>query len=782
MDELITCLKTKPYEEALEILGRIRSSDDVQTVVALIRERDVLLQPISPDSTSAADVTSQAIEELITDSGSSKNHYLDDWIKQRDAACKNFIEGKYLDAEINYRALIHEFEGFPGINNSELFDIQSCLLNTLVSQGKFVEAEAFYKPIFHQRVEIFGENHGHTGTAMYWYAMTQFYLYNFREADGLLWKAYPIIKAAFGEMHQHTLEAEYGLVRALLMLSRYEEAERQLRITIPKHEQMFGPDSPKTLFCAMELGHVLHCLKKYGEDELIWESTLARMEKSNSLDRRNKFLCQQRLAQILRRCGKLEDARKLFTAALSIATQNYATDFTFEQKLIKECLEEVVKELESNKLVHTAFLNATPRLLSGFFDDNRTQPYTDSDISEISSLLKPLNDHWHKVPRTYIILRKMKRLDLLDNLIELGFADYWFPVTEESLPAVFASPALRSHFVRTQNIILTNSIDIEQGERGRHRHFAKNDPLPFERIRLLGSGGFGEVDQVRSLITFREYARKRVPRSVAPRGRGAEAIKCLISEIEVMKRLRHHHIVELVGSYTDLRYLGLIMSPIAEMDLAEYLKQVEYSSFPELRTFFGCLASALSYLHNSGTRHKDIKPRNILVHQGSVLLTDFGLSFDFSDETGSTTNGTVKAFSPKYCAPEVAYGEPRNTASDVWSLGVVFLEMAVILKSGLHCDIDDYFENNGIGRRFVRDNPTALDKLLTELEKTGCREDNQLLSWIYAMLETNPRSRPSAASLFAMMTSTEVNVAFCGICCRESDHIPSDDELEDYFK
>ena len=100
----------------------------------------------------------------------------------------------------------------------------------------------------------------------------------------------------------------------------------------------------------------------------------------------------------------------------------------------------------------------------------------------------------------------------------------------------------------------------------------------------------------------------------------------------------------------------------------------------ELRTFFGCLTRALEFLHEQHIRHKDIKPSNILVHRGNVLYTDFGLAFDFTDGDGSTTVSMVNGMTPRYCAPEVADQEPRNTSSDIWSLGVVFLEMTVVLK------------------------------------------------------------------------------------------------------
>jgi hypothetical protein len=55
--------------------------------------------------------------------------------------------------------------------------------------------------------------------------------------------------------------------------------------------------------------------------------------------------------------------------------------------------------------------------------------------------------------------------------------------------------------------------------------------------------------------------------------------------------------VEFVGSYTDPKYMGLIMSPVAEMDLSTYLLRADATRHRELRTFFGCLARALEFLH-----------------------------------------------------------------------------------------------------------------------------------------------------------------------------------------
>jgi serine/threonine protein kinase len=149
------------------------------------------------------------------------------------------------------------------------------------------------------------------------------------------------------------------------------------------------------------------------------------------------------------------------------------------------------------------------------------------------------------------------------------------------------------------------------------------------------------------LISFKEYARKRVLCSAAFRGRRKEDVTQFVAEIEILKRLKHHHVVEFVGSYTDAKYIGLIMTPIAEGDLTSYLANATPEKYPELRTFFGCLAAGLEFLHQNNVRHKDIKPGNILVNSGQVLFTDFGLSLDFTNASGSTTMSMVNGMTPR---------------------------------------------------------------------------------------------------------------------------------------
>jgi hypothetical protein len=410
--------------------------------------------------------------------------------------------------------------------------------------------------------------------------------------------------------------------------------------------------------------------------------------------------------------------------------------------------------------------------------ENALRPYSDADIYEVSTLLKHHAPKWCKSPRTYIILRTIGSLDLLDQCIGVGLCDYWLPVTERTLPE-FLLPSVRAAFVEAQGLVLTKSMDLEKGAEGHHCYFRKGETLPLETKGILGSGAYGQVDRVVSLISFKEYARKRVLRSAAFRGRRKEDVIQFIAEIEILKRLKHRHVVEFVGSYTDAKYVGLIMTPIAEGDLTSYMTSAQPANYPELRTFFGCLATGLEFLHQHNVRHKDIKPGNILVNGGQVLFTDFGLSLDFTDATGSTTMGMANGMTPRYCAPEVANYEPRNTMSDIWSLGVVFLEMTITLKGKTTAFMDDYFREHGSGQAFIRFNIDSLPTFSAELATLGSRVDDKPLGWIRSMLMEDLKLRPTASALINQITTTsaiEGNFAFCGICCAEAE----EEDFSDY--
>lgn len=268
-------------------------------------------------------------------------------------------------------------------------------------------------------------------------------------------------------------------------------------------------------------------------------------------------------------------------------------------------------------------------------------------------------NEWARRPRTFVILHMIGCEEALDGFVEERLSDFALPYSEENLPHAVSGELKRKQFLDYQNYVLTaHAHDLEK-EGGEHQNIEGSADDFFIKERELGSGGFGEVDEVVSYLSIRHYARKRFSRGRSFK-RDQDSIKSFENELRILKKLSHRHLVKLIGSYTDRQSVGIIMTPVADMDLSTYLDAERVSPNDKkdrqicLRRFFGCLATALKYLHGQEIRHKDIKPKNILVKNRDVLLADFGTSHNWSDDTKNTTEGTARGFTPRYCAPEVA--------------------------------------------------------------------------------------------------------------------------------
>ncbi len=72
------------------------------------------------------------------------------------------------------------------------------------------------------------------------------------------------------------------------------------------------------------------------------------------------------------------------------------------------------------------------------------------------------------------------------------------------------------------------------------------------------------------------------------------------------------------------------MDPVGDHNLAEFCEKAKDNEdmLSLLRRFFGCLGSAIQYLHGWRIRHRGIKPQNIVVKGDRVLLTDLGIAYN----------------------------------------------------------------------------------------------------------------------------------------------------------
>ncbi|PKY08618.1 hypothetical protein P168DRAFT_301286 [Aspergillus campestris IBT 28561] len=378
---------------------------------------------------------------------------------------------------------------------------------------------------------------------------------------------------------------------------------------------------------------------------------------------------------------------------------------------------------------------------------------------------------WSERPRIYFVLRNIQRLDLLDYFVKAELTDFHIPFNEDTLPVFLREDGLRESFLRFQPYVLSSGAKGLDNRGEPHLSFAGDAQRYFYYKGSLGRGGYGEVDAVTSRLSLQSYARKRVLR-----GRDTQTNKLgqafLIRELSYLKALSHIHLVRYVSSYTDEKYIAFLMQPVADYDLETLLKNLGRAGTGAecLRPFFGCLSGAIQYLHENKIRHRDLKSRNILVKDGQVFVADFGTAYSWKGSRQSTTNHRNVPFTAEYIAPEVALNQSRSTASDMWSLGVVFLEMSTVLLGStvrkLKSLLRDISHSRGAGP-YLWANLPVIDTWIEGLTRCAAERDESTepLSWVRDLLQDRPNKRPKAEDLMKQIMESPSFNAFCCVDC-----------------
>lgn len=307
--------------------------------------------------------------------------------------------------------------------------------------------------------------------------------------------------------------------------------------------------------------------------------------------------------------------------------------------------------------------------------------------------------------------------------------------------------------------------------KGTHVDFTTKETLPLKEVRSIGYGRNGIVFETECKGVTLAWKRRLCRYKIGPEER---------KEIEILKKLDHQHIVKLVGTYTHLNFLGILLWPVAVCDLATYFEDLELLHHPEredecrnnrhaiderfsalghtqygwgypfwqieflprLAELLGCLASAVEHLHSQGVRHKDLKPSNILLTRGSLYLTDFDASTDFSLLSTSNTEGGERG-TPKYFAPEVARYQRCGRAADIFSLGCIFLE--IVTLAGCGC-LDDIRRLRPRGGGAFHENLSSC-RAWKDSELDEHDFIDRLRRLITRMLDYQPDKRPTASEV-----------------------------------
>jgi predicted ATPase len=265
---------------------------------------------------------------------------------------------------------------------------------------------------------------------------------------------------------------------------------------------------------------------------------------------------------------------------------------------------------------------------------------------------------------------------------------------------------------------------------------------PYEIRGLLGKGGMGEVYLARDPRLSRDLALKVLPSHASD---DEAAVERFTREARTASALNHPNVVTIyeIGEADAGRFIAM------ELVEGQTLRTVidRHPAIEELAQIGAQTARALAVAHAAGIVHRDVKPENVMVRRdGYVKVLDFGLARLFTAVDGRSTmlpgatrTGTAVG-TLRYMSPEQACAEAVDSATDVFSLGVMLFELA----TGAH--------------PFSASSDVALvSAMLTAPTPSAVRCNPavppELDALLAAMLEKDARHRPTAADVEAAFAS-----------------------------
>jgi non-specific serine/threonine protein kinase/serine/threonine-protein kinase len=197
----------------------------------------------------------------------------------------------------------------------------------------------------------------------------------------------------------------------------------------------------------------------------------------------------------------------------------------------------------------------------------------------------------------------------------------------------------------------------------------------YKILSLIGEGGMGEVYLAEDTALGRQVAIKVVKRGIGSRN----IIRHFRDEERILASLNHPHIAQLYGGGATSAGAPYFVMEYVEGERLDVYCNERQLTITERLELFRKVCSAVTYAHQRLVIHRDIKPANIRVTgNGEPKLLDFGIAKLVNPDTPAATEQTITlagAMTPEYASPEQVSGEPMTTASDVYSLGIVFYEL-----------------------------------------------------------------------------------------------------------
>ncbi|XP_006870456.1 PREDICTED: serine/threonine-protein kinase PAK 7 [Chrysochloris asiatica] len=220
-----------------------------------------------------------------------------------------------------------------------------------------------------------------------------------------------------------------------------------------------------------------------------------------------------------------------------------------------------------------------------------------------------------------------------------------------------------------------SSSSDQQPSRVSHEQFraalqlvvSPGDPREYlDNFIKIGEGSTGIVCIATEKHTGKQVAVKKMDL------RKQQRRELLFNEVVIMRDYHHDNVVDMYNSYLVSDELWVVMEFLEGGALTDIVTHTRMNE-EQIATVCLSVLRALSYLHNQGVIHRDIKSDSILLtSDGRIKLSDFGFCAQVSKEVPKRKSlvGT-----PYWMAPEVISRLPYGTEVDIWSLGIMVIEM-----------------------------------------------------------------------------------------------------------
>jgi tRNA A-37 threonylcarbamoyl transferase component Bud32 len=241
----------------------------------------------------------------------------------------------------------------------------------------------------------------------------------------------------------------------------------------------------------------------------------------------------------------------------------------------------------------------------------------------------------------------------------------------------------------------------------------------FRIRRFLARGGMGEVYEAEDVELREEVAVKTIRSEVLEDTHALERFK---REVHLAKQVTHPNVCRIFDLFrhatsANRSILLISMELLRGETLAAYLERLGRMTWPEASPIALQMADGLGAAHEIGILHRDFKPSNVILVQGTkstrAVITDFGLAVqpDRDAKRRTLQTGSANFGTPAYMSPEQLEGQALTPASDVYSLGLVLYQMVTGTQPF------DYATPLSMAVRRLNETPASPRALVPELDR-----------------------------------------------------------------